>query len=369
MWSSEFKVFELTSYRAASTNSEKVESIDDVAELYLNLFKSKITPRWEVKSISASMTSNERKAYSDSGRNVEHVRTDVVSLDVARTWKLITGFDIGGVGVVHICDKIKGPTLESYTGSPYYPGFATTHSVNNKVYEGGHLLRDGSMIFKENVNDATNHKGSIKIYIPRAKCVEGTNIPCSSFRIGFQMEYDVADESKPVPKNDLPTLKLKWYVSNCLETDESGIFTWRKQTECFCPGGRVAIPNGTKLIEEIRKGDVVETEMGPQKVRDVISNHVESHPVCTINGILRITHKHPIKYEGKWVHPKTVAFETREQFTGKLTNLVIDAPPYDVGKHTVIVDGVTCATLGCMIQDVSALDKGMDEKYGKGFWR
>lgn len=357
-------------YRASARSTpNSVETIDDVANLYLERLQSEVVGlRWSTSAVYAPMTEEDYDMHRADMRNVAHLRTDVVSVNVEKTWELCSGFGVYGKGAVHAFRTLIHPVLESLTGTPYYP---TINEVNRQVYMGGQLLRDGKPMPRETTNDVVNHEGSIKIYVPRDAPTEGKELPCSSFRVNFKMEYggNLDRPTAVVKKDELPALKLTWSVTDATEADATGKFTWRPEAECFCPGGRVSVPGGTKLVEDVQAGDIVETEAGPQAVSYVVSSDAHRHPVCTIGGRLRVTHKHPVKVKGAWVHPKVAAIETLESFSGKLTNLVIDAPPCDVHKHTVIVDGITCATLGCMIDEVRALNRRMDEKYGAGFWR
>ena len=79
-------------------------------------------------------------------------------------------------------------------------------------------------------------------------------------------------------------------------------------------------PKRTKFVEDVKEGDIVQTESGMQKVGRIVASDACEQLVCTINDTLRLTHKHPIKYNGEWVHdPKTRCIrETRKPYTGKL---------------------------------------------------
>lgn len=75
--------------------------------------------------------------------------------------------------------------------------------------------------------------------------------------------------------------------------------------ECFVAGTLVSTPHGSKPIEDIRVGDLVETRDGPQSVDAVFS--VGTRPVCRVrmsNGCELIgTAEHPVWAEGRGFVP------------------------------------------------------------------
>jgi hypothetical protein len=133
--------------------------------------------------------------------------------------------------------------------------------------------------------------------------------------------------------------------------------------------GDVRLRDGTlKPVTNLKKGDVVQSEAGFSTIEEVRQMYANAQ-VCKINE-MRITHKHPIKIDGEWCMPKTVAFETREDYAGVMFNFVMRGSPEEKEKHTIVVNDIVCATLGCAPCPKLAAENPMaDDLYGSGFWK
>lgn len=63
---------------------------------------------------------------------------------------------------------------------------------------------------------------------------------------------------------------------------------------CFTPGAQIAVPSGTKAVEDLREGDIVRTRTGYEVVRAVITRdldltdpeNAEHKPICFAKGAL-----------------------------------------------------------------------------------
>ena len=103
----------------------------------------------------------------------------------------------------------------------------------------------------------------------------------------------------------------------------------------------IKMANGTsKPVSDLKKGDSIATLAGSAKVICVLKfatvNSVAN--LCSING-LSITHRHPIKQNGKWIYPSTIsdAVPTACEF---VYNLVLDQ------NHIAILNGIPVILLG-----------------------
>ena len=107
------------------------------------------------------------------------------------------------------------------------------------------------------------------------------------------------------------------------------------------PGSKVLMADFTyKLIEDIRKGDIVWTATGDGIVEHAvkIGSMDPCRPMCKI-GDLWITPYHPVLVNETWEFPATISAVT-ERMERNLYNLVLDH------GHTVQICGVLTCTLG-----------------------
>jgi hypothetical protein len=114
---------------------------------------------------------------------------------------------------------------------------------------------------------------------------------------------------------------------------------------CVASDSRVVLADGTTCAaSEISVGDMVfsldsrdrqamvELVFKAQVTRPIVALHQPGH------SPLRITHKHPIKHEGKWIHPRTLAPPSSRNM--EICNFVLDR------GHSMLINGFQCVTMG-----------------------
>jgi len=107
---------------------------------------------------------------------------------------------------------------------------------------------------------------------------------------------------------------------------------------CFHGDINVAMHNGTKLVKDLKKGDIV---MGGAKIECVVKHECVDNKarLCQYNGLV-ITPYHPIKVDNKWVFPIDVDQGGQREFVDQFVyNFVLDS------GHILKVNGVECCTL------------------------
>jgi hypothetical protein len=176
---------------------------------------------------------------------------------------------------------------------------------------------------------------------------------------------------------ELGNLALKWEQGGCNTCKTFPAQTWRgmcilcERPACFCAGGVVKVVGGQrKTIETLVVGDVVESQAGTSTIRAVTVQDGIMSRICTIgDNPFRLTDKHPVFHNGIWKFPLTID-EHDAQVSGETVwNFVMDGDPCEKSKHTIVVNGVVCATLGCAPCPVlKAEDSEGDALYGSGFW-
>ena len=115
---------------------------------------------------------------------------------------------------------------------------------------------------------------------------------------------------------------------------------------CFHGDNKIRMADGTqKRIVDTQPGETVWTPSGPSRIRAVVvcNSHAPSQPMTQI-GALSITPWHPIRVNGAWVYPATVASYTSRPVK-TVYNFVLEA------HHIVHVEGMECITLGHGIQE------------------
>jgi hypothetical protein len=103
----------------------------------------------------------------------------------------------------------------------------------------------------------------------------------------------------------------------------------------------VKLANGaSKLVSEIKKGDLIATLNGSAKVNCVIKFATKNKEakLCQIGG-LQITHHHPIQVDGAWVYPGDIV-EAKTMTCDAVYNMVVEE------NHVAIVNEVPVILLG-----------------------
>jgi hypothetical protein len=65
---------------------------------------------------------------------------------------------------------------------------------------------------------------------------------------------------------------------------------------------------------------------------------------CNLEGVV-LTHKHPILHDNEWQYPKDIVKSYKDSIL--LYNFQMKGDREDLNSPTIIVNNITCATLGC----------------------
>jgi len=109
---------------------------------------------------------------------------------------------------------------------------------------------------------------------------------------------------------------------------------------CLHPNGRVLLRDGTiKQVKQLRQGDILPS--GARVTCNVQLSVNTLLPMCRLPGGLLITPWHPVRMSGSesWRFPADLSV-AEPVYVKNVYNLVLDS------QHAVLVDGVSCITLG-----------------------
>jgi hypothetical protein len=134
---------------------------------------------------------------------------------------------------------------------------------------------------------------------------------------------------------------------------------------CFGPDGFVKLESGiVKKISEILIGDSVQTLNGFNKVVKIYKYDKKEQNVFDVNGVL-LTKRHPVYINNIWCYPEEISELKKENI--ELFNLELcKGDTFIQNDHTVIIDNVVCATMGCGPEIKNA--KPSSYKDGLGYW-
>ena len=113
---------------------------------------------------------------------------------------------------------------------------------------------------------------------------------------------------------------------------------------CFDGNGRVAMENKTKLVKELKKGDILKNG---HKVRAVIRQKVSEYQMVDLNG-MKITAYHPVKSNGVWTFPKDLD-KVKNTRVDYIYNVVL------ASGHIMYINDVPVVTLGHHFTDNSVI--------------
>lgn len=135
--------------------------------------------------------------------------------------------------------------------------------------------------------------------------------------------------------------------------------------DCLGPNGTVNLITGnSKKIHEINVDDHVQTLNGFNKVVKVFKSNKLG--ICTVNNVI-LTNRHPIKLNGSWCYPEDVSPVDETEI--EVYNFELERKDnFNENDHTIIVDGLVCATLGCGPK-INHAKPDADTKWGKGYWQ
>lgn len=114
---------------------------------------------------------------------------------------------------------------------------------------------------------------------------------------------------------------------------------------CFDGNGKVLLPdNSTKLVKNIRKGDLIMTPNGPSTVKCVLKLKFDKlMKIININGLL-VTQFHPVFYNNTWFFPIDIA-ESNDVYIDELYDFVLDS------NHIAIINDIHVVCLGHQFTD------------------
>jgi len=117
---------------------------------------------------------------------------------------------------------------------------------------------------------------------------------------------------------------------------------------CFAGSSHVKLSDGPSIqLEFLEKGDRVATPEGDAEVVCVVetfSAHGSSFLLCELPGGLLITPWHPIRHEGAWAFPVSLAKPSMRRCKS-IFSVLLDR------HHVLEIDGVQCVALGHGFQD------------------
>ena len=83
----------------------------------------------------------------------------------------------------------------------------------------------------------------------------------------------------------------------------------------------------------------------PYLLNEIITtNSQHIRKLCNINEMI-LTYKHPILVNYEWIYPKDISDIYMD--TIPLYNFVMKGNKNDKSKHTIVVNNIICATIGC----------------------
>jgi hypothetical protein len=182
------------------------------------------------------------------------------------------------------------------------------------------------------------------------------------------MKYTTpANLSKYVAMN-----RVQWDKSRCdacgNDDTRHGTCIHCESAACFCAGRLVELSCGTEIpVESLQVGDKVLSEACYSTIQEIHTS-LSDVRVCTIGTRnLPLTDKHPVLYASVWTFPDQVV--TSHAYHEQVWNFVRDGQPEEKAKHTIVVNGMLCATLGCAPCPIlQEQDPDGDRLVGSGFW-
>ena len=232
--------------------------------------------------------------------------------------------------VKNIMKDINGQILEGVSNSNYYKRWgenyfralrtAYTNEIKNNFKDFG-IQHYGGKLF----NDLLDKFEEIFINTDIKKTYrQQNNYSSSRFNTQSRSLYNNSSVSTYTP----PIQASRYY-------DNSG--------GCFAGYCRIATNNGTKLVKDLEKNDLVMTPNGFAKVICLVKSKGDFETVRFLSG-LEITKYHPV-YIDEWIFP--IDYTKIGEFTNHnlVYNLVLDR------DHIVFINNIKVCTLGHNITD------------------
>lgn len=132
-------------------------------------------------------------------------------------------------------------------------------------------------------------------------------------------------------------------------------------TTCIDGFATVTTSMGAKFIKDVRIGDCLLNAEGCfETVAKIWCEWNPRKRMCDVQGVC-LSHNHPVFVDSVWCYPSDVA----DVYTAPkiVHNFEMEGP-----SHTIMVDGLACATIGKGPTDLRARNPKHDAKYGRGWW-
>jgi len=121
---------------------------------------------------------------------------------------------------------------------------------------------------------------------------------------------------------------------------------YSRSNPCFDGGNRVEMADGTyKLVRDCKQGDEVRTSEGSSRIRCVIKTKVAPETeLCELSSGLLLTPWHPVRINGEWTFPSSLAAVTTRQCDA-IYSFILDS------HHSMFIESVEAVTLGHNFKD------------------
>jgi len=166
----------------------------------------------------------------------------------------------------------------------------------------------------------------------------------------FQEIRDKVDEEFSKLPPPTPSRKTSSYSSSSPSSYSGPVASMSvynsSSAPCFSGISLVQTPEGTKKVENMKKGDFVCCGKGViSTVECVVKTTCDDNKtsLVDIDGLL-VTPYHPIKINEKWCFPCDIA-EASERNCSAVYSFVLG------GRHSIIINDIECITLGHGVED------------------
>jgi hypothetical protein len=134
---------------------------------------------------------------------------------------------------------------------------------------------------------------------------------------------------------------------------------------CFGGDNMVQLENGTQTyIKDLVIGDKVRSKYGYSTISKVLYTDKTMRLVCNLDGLI-ITDTHPINIDNKWIYPKDISNVYKDYL--EVYNFEMEGNHNNKDIHTIYVNGMLCATLGCGPDELAIRNPEDDSKFGNGY--
>jgi hypothetical protein len=132
----------------------------------------------------------------------------------------------------------------------------------------------------------------------------------------------------------------------------------------FGPNGSVILSDGIiKKVKDLKVKDKVESLKGFSTINKVVKYSKEIQQICNLNNAL-ITYKNSIHYSNKWIYTNDICNVYISEV--ELYNFEMDGDKNENLKHSIVINDIGCATIGCdhEVVKLNNLDKSNIRRSG-----